>query len=140
MAKTTERVEWGELTETVKKELQIYLKGVLNSEEVSEVLKASDVLLLPTWYEGEGYPGVIIEGYGFGVPCITTNWINIPEIVDDGHSGILIPPNDKTALKEAILSINQTNYKSLSEGAIQKAKEFDELHVHREVFRILHEV
>jgi len=110
-------------------------KGVLNPEQVIEVLKNSDILLLPTWYEGEGYPGVIIEAYNMGVPCITTYWRQIPEIVEQGKTGILIKPQSIEELKKAVLSIDQQLFEKLSEGAMKKASEFDETQVHKRIFQ-----
>ena len=99
--------------------------GVLPPDEVVKVLKKYDVLLLPTYYEGEGYPGIILEAYFAGIPVITTNWKSIPEIVD-ASSGILIEPQNVEQLIEAINKIkDEVLYEKLRVGALQKAKEFD---------------
>ncbi len=75
--------------------------GILEPSEVPSVLVNMDVLVLPTYYEGEGYPGVILEAYACGIPVITTNWRCIPEIVY-GDSGILVEPGDIDALVAAV--------------------------------------
>ena len=75
--------------------------GVVSPEHVIQVLKKYDVLLLPTFYAGEGYPGVILEAYSAGLPVICTRWQALPEIVDDS-SGILIEPHNVDALFEAM--------------------------------------
>lgn len=94
-------------------------KGVLSNEELRAKLSDYDVLLLPTYYAGEGYPGIIIEAYVAGLPVITTNWRNIPEIVEDGKSGILIEPRSVEQLKNAVLSFNSTNYETFANYAQQ---------------------
>ncbi|MEL6273846.1 MAG: glycosyltransferase family 4 protein, partial [Bacteroidota bacterium] len=76
--------------------------GVLPREEVLATLRHFDVLVLPTYYGGEGYPGVIIEAYSIGLPVIATNWKAIPEIVEDGQTGLLIEPRSISALHEAV--------------------------------------
>jgi glycosyltransferase involved in cell wall biosynthesis len=101
-------------------------KGMIDERNVKSVMAEYDVLLLPTFYEGEGYPGVILEAYSIGMPCITTKWKAIGEIVDDGVSGILIKPDDATELVSAIASIDAEKYKLLCRGARAKFSEFDQ--------------
>lgn len=100
-------------------------KGVIPSQQVAATLQAYDVLLLPTYHKGEGYPGVILEAYCNGLPVITTEWNAIPEIVDN-CSGILIQPKDTDALRQAMLKLihNPAEVARLKAGAIKKAGEF----------------
>jgi glycosyltransferase involved in cell wall biosynthesis len=77
-------------------------RGILEPDGVAGVLAGYDVLLLPTYHDGEGYPGIVLEAFMAGVPCIATSWKAIPELVQDGTSGILIPPRDVSALAGAI--------------------------------------
>lgn len=90
---------------------EIY-KGVLTKDKVLETLKNYDVLILPTYYKGEGYPGSIIEAYSLGLPVITTKWNAIPEIVVEGKTGILIDPKSTDQLVGAMEYFNTDNYKS----------------------------
>ncbi len=60
----------------------------------------ADTFLFPSYYESENQPLVIIEAMGMGLPVITTDWRGIPELVEDGNSGDLIPPEDPEALAE----------------------------------------
>jgi glycosyltransferase involved in cell wall biosynthesis len=102
-------------------------KGVLKQEEVLATLKEYDVLVLPTFYEGEGYPGVIIEAYSLGIPVVTTNWKAIPEIVEDGETGFIIEPRSTEALLEGIKRFNKENYKVFANNALQYFSDtFDE--------------
>lgn len=100
-------------------------KGALRFEEVIEKLNNYDILLLPTYYEGEGYPGIIVEAYSLGIPVITTRWKAIPEIVDDYITGILIKPNNVLELKNAIEYFNEDNYNELSRNAYNIFDYFD---------------
>ncbi|MEM9544426.1 MAG: glycosyltransferase [Bacteroidota bacterium] len=100
-------------------------KGALKPEDVLPTLAKYDVLLLPTHYPGEGYPGIIIEAYSMGLPVITTSWLYIPEIVEDGRTGMLINPKDAKALIQAIQSFDETNYGAFSMRARNKYDEFD---------------
>lgn len=105
----------------------IRYKGVLSFEHVHVELLNYDALVLPTFYRGEGYPGVILEAYGCGLPVITTNWRAIPEIVDE-NTGILIPIRSPEALAEAMnnLQNDPVLYARLCEGALLKRLEFSE--------------
>lgn len=104
---------------------KVTYKGILPSEEVPNTLRQYDVLLLPTYHSGEGYPGVILESYSVGVPVIGTNWYSIPEIVDQ-ESGILVEPRNVESLKKAMVHLIRSPQElaRLRVGACKKAKEF----------------
>lgn len=99
--------------------------GEVSPNNVASVLCCYDALVLPTYHEGEGYPGIIIEGFGAGLPVITTEWKNIPEIVDF-TVGILVQPKNVEQIKEAMeLLINNPDfYLRLRESTKKKADEF----------------
>ena len=95
--------------------------GVVSSEQVLKTLIEYDLLLLPSYREG--YPGIIIEAMSVGIPCVSTYAGGIPEIVEDGYNGRLVIPGDVDAIKQAILSINATNYSQYSGNALKKFEE-----------------
>lgn len=99
--------------------------GVLAPGDVPQTIAMFDALLLPTYYEGEGYPGAILEAYSVGVPVITTRWRSIPEIVDD-ECGLLIEPRSPEALAAAMRRMIDSPdlVAKLSTGARKKAEEF----------------
>lgn len=55
--------------------------GVIEPNAVSEVLSNYHGMIFPTYYEGEGYPGVIIEAFSVGLPVISSHWKAIPELI-----------------------------------------------------------
>jgi glycosyltransferase involved in cell wall biosynthesis len=63
-----------------------------------EEFRAADVLCLPTYYESEALPLVIIEAMMYALPVIATRWRGIPDLVDDGRSGFLVPPGNSVEL------------------------------------------
>lgn len=105
---------------------RVRYQGVVAPEKVLEVLGSYDALVLPTYYEGEGYPGVIIEAYMVGVPVICTRWRRLPEIVDN-RSGLLIEPQNTEALYLAMKKLTDDSvlFKQLRLGAFNKRNEFD---------------
>lgn len=110
-----------------------FYKGFVKYDEINKLYEDNDVLVLPTYYPGEGYPGVIIEAYVNSLPVITTNWRFIPEIVDNGQSGILINPKSKKELRQAILFFNKNNYHQMSKKSFLKSHEFNSVKVHETV-------
>lgn len=99
-------------------------KGELSPKEVSNVLMKYDVLLLPTYWQGEGYPGVIIEALSVGLPIIATNLPGISEMIDE-RSSILIDPKSIDQLRNAIESFDQANYLNKSSAAFSQFENFD---------------
>jgi glycosyltransferase involved in cell wall biosynthesis len=88
-------------------------------------MREHDALVLPTFFPGEGYPGVVIEAYFAGIPVICSDWMSIPEIVD-GRQGILVPPKDADALYDAMRRLvdNPVLYRELRAGARQARETF----------------
>jgi glycosyltransferase involved in cell wall biosynthesis len=100
--------------------------GILPSDNVVDTLRGYDALLLPTYWRGEGYPGIIVEAYIAGIPVITTKWAAVPEIVDES-CGLLIEPRDVDALHAAMQSLvdDPALLDRLRTGAIAKRSFFD---------------
>lgn len=67
---------------------------------IPAVMAALDLLILPSWEEPFGR--VVIEAMAAGKPVIGTNAGGVPEIIEDGKTGILIPSRDPRAMSEAM--------------------------------------
>jgi colanic acid/amylovoran biosynthesis glycosyltransferase len=84
----------------------IRLLGWQRHEQVVELLQTSDILLAPsvTSEDGdrEGIPGAIVEALAWGLPVLSTRHSGIPEVVQDGESGLLVPERDTDALAEKL--------------------------------------
>jgi glycosyltransferase involved in cell wall biosynthesis len=105
---------------------RVHYRGFLSHSEVETRLWDYDCLVLPTFHEGEGYPGVIAEAFAHGLPVITTRWLAIPEIVDES-CGHLIEPGDTAAFVAAVhrLSSDAGHWRALQAGAAKRAADFD---------------
>jgi glycosyltransferase involved in cell wall biosynthesis len=79
--------------------------GVLSPEQAVATLRNYDILVFPTYYLGEGHPGVLIEAMMAGIPAITTAFRSIPELVEDRVNGLLIEPHDSKSLAEVIKTV-----------------------------------
>jgi glycosyltransferase involved in cell wall biosynthesis len=98
--------------------------GRVTKERLIEYLAAADVFVLNSTYEGFSHQ--ILEAYAAGVPVIATNVCGNPEAVDNGESGLLIHPHDKTDLQRAIMDIlkNPTYADTLAQGGKKKLDQF----------------
>lgn len=84
----------------------VEMPGWADADEVRSALRDSDALLAPsiTATDGdmEGIPMVLMEAMAMGVPVISTRHSGIPELIENGVSGLLAPERDVDALTEHI--------------------------------------
>jgi glycosyltransferase involved in cell wall biosynthesis len=70
------------------------------THDVNVLLAESDVLVLSS--DHEGTPNVLLEAACAGLPVVATAVGGVPDIVGDGTTGILVPPDDPAALASAL--------------------------------------
>lgn len=113
--------------ERLVKELRLQGKvkflGQVPNEEIPRYLAAASCFVLPSLKEGFGI--VILEAMAAGVPVIAANVGGIPDIIEQGRTGILVEPKNPSRLAEAIIKIySQPEFaENLTENA--------ELHLHK---------
>ncbi|UCH84415.1 MAG: glycosyltransferase [Candidatus Latescibacterota bacterium] len=71
------------------------------NEEVEKYFAASDVLALP--YLSATQSAIVQVAYSFDKPVIVTNVGGLPEVVEDGVTGIVVPPQDPGAIADALI-------------------------------------
>lgn len=74
--------------------------GAVGQDRVQEYYNQGDVFVLPSF--AEGVPVVLMEAMAKELPVISTRVMGIPELVEDGVSGLLIPPANLDALVQAM--------------------------------------
>lgn len=72
-------------------------------DDVPELMAATDLLLLPSLYEG--LPGAVVEAMAMGLPIIASDLPEVADIVENGAAGILVPPADAVALATAVSNL-----------------------------------
>ena len=105
-------------------------KGVVNKgdfltqKELAKVYQSCSVTILPSLEEG--FAGSNLESMACGRPIITTNVTGIEDVMTNYKEGILIPPNNIKAIKEAILYFyeNQEELIRMGINARKKAEEY----------------
>ncbi|HVW17373.1 MAG TPA: glycosyltransferase family 4 protein [Solirubrobacteraceae bacterium] len=81
----------------------VFLAGWHEHEQLPALLNAADVQVLASVREQFGL--VLVEGMACGLPAIAVDRFGPAEIVDDGRTGWLVPPDDEQALADAILAV-----------------------------------
>ena len=93
--------EWAlDLTRGYGIEDMVTSTGHITTEELARRYSASEIAFTPSIYEGFGLPPA--EAMSCGVPVVATTAGALPEVVEDGVTGILVPPADAPALAAAI--------------------------------------
>lgn len=94
------------VSERARTDKRIHFHGFVSLEHLLKIIHTQDAVLVPsTCYENS--PTVIYESYLAGVPVIASNIGGIPELIEDGKTGILIPPADAGALMSAMQEVHQ---------------------------------
>ncbi|MDD4858150.1 MAG: glycosyltransferase family 4 protein [Candidatus Krumholzibacteria bacterium] len=103
-------------------------RGIVEPDSVVETIGAYDVLLLPSYHPGEGYPAVILQAFAAGVPVIASSWKDIPEMVEDGSTGILVPARAPARIREALrrIAVDGDLYESMAAKAFAVSRDFSE--------------
>jgi glycosyltransferase involved in cell wall biosynthesis len=82
---------------------KIHLTGF--KRDVERIYHLLDLVVLPSHPVVETLPLVLIEAGGAGVPVIATRVGSVDEVVQEGETGLIVPPNDEVALREAIRTL-----------------------------------
>jgi glycosyltransferase involved in cell wall biosynthesis len=104
-----------------------YLDIMGNPEDAYRTLSTYDCMLFPTYWLGEGFPGIIIDTYICGLPVIATDWNMNREVVVDGETGFIIPIKDSGALARVMTEIIQCPdiLNAMREQCFKRAFEYD---------------
>ncbi len=84
---------------------RVSYRGELDWRDVVSTMATYDALVLPTFFDGEGHPGVIIEAKLAGIAVVSTDHRSIPELVTDGFDGLLVTPGSSEALATALVRL-----------------------------------
>jgi len=101
--------------------------GFLEKEQVYEIVSASDLFVLPSFYETFSY--TVLEAMALGVPVVATKVGGIQELVKTGINGFLVQRNNIKELKEKIKEVlkNKEIVQKFSQNGLLKAQDFSEI-------------
>jgi glycosyltransferase involved in cell wall biosynthesis len=87
---------------------RVTLTGRVSKDELVRLYNACEVFVSPSLYEGFGLPAA--EAMACGAPVVATTAGAFPEVIEDGVSGLLVPPRDAGALAGAIERLRKDSY------------------------------
>jgi len=97
------------------------LDRYIPDEEVGALFAAADCAVLP--YRAATQSGVVLAAYAAGCPVISTRVGGLPEVVEEGVTGHLVPPEDPEALAQAILEFFARGGRARYEPGVRAAAE-----------------
>ncbi|MEB8344825.1 glycosyltransferase family 4 protein [Flavobacteriaceae bacterium KMM 6898] len=117
--------------------LNITYKGALKPNEIYAVLAKYDIMLFPTQYYTEGFPGSILDAYIAGIPVIATDWQYASEFILQNKSGIIVEfDNSEIFISTVIETVqNISLIDSLKHGAGEMAQKYSAT----EAWEVLHQ-
>ncbi|MBN1416363.1 MAG: glycosyltransferase [Bacteroidales bacterium] len=126
------RINLEQLARKLGIEANIHFTGWQTQEQILKILEGAHIMIAPSITaangEEEGLPVVLMEALAVGLPVISTKHAGIPELIENGKNGFLIPERDSDALAEKI-SILYDNQKLRNEfsykGRIKIEQDFD---------------
>jgi len=91
------------------------------------VLSQYDVMLFPSIWEGEGFPGVLVDALISGLPVIASEWHLNSEIIEEGKTGWIIKAYDAKALAEKMQYVinNREQLTKMSSYCMNRASDYD---------------
>lgn len=130
----SQQIEW---FENLKKNFPLYIKykGIISFQDSTNVLKNYYGLLFPTYYDGEGFAGTLLDAFAAGIPVIASDWHFNAELVENGKEGFLCRVHDVDDLSKKICLLidSEKGWSSYSRNCIDKAKRY----IPSEVIKIL---
>lgn len=81
----------------------------LKQEDIPAFMYGGDLYTLPCLWASDndvdGLPQMLMEAMACGLPAVSTDLVGIPDLVRDGETGLLVPPEDPAALADALMRL-----------------------------------
>lgn len=115
--------------------------GIADYDKTVETLKEYFLMLFPTYYHGEGFPGNVVDAYNSALPIVATDWLYNSDVITDGRNGILVPVRDPNAIAEAILRLYHDRELAFqyAKNCLADAAQYQPDRVLAEFYRIIEE-
>lgn len=97
------------MIEEAKLSNHVHLVGRVFQEQLPDYYRQADIFVLACVRSHnqsmDGIPNVLMEAMAMEIPCISTTISGIPELVEHGKTGLLVPPQDEVSLADAIATL-----------------------------------
>lgn len=118
-----------EFNDRIKKFDNVRYKGFLDLRNLEnyKILTEYDALLFPTYWPGEGCPGIVIDAYMSGLPILGSRWNLNPDYIKDCETGILFEPGNSKAMADVMEDCitGKIDLTQLSKHAYEAAGKYD---------------
>lgn len=125
---------------TIRRELglqpAVHFLGAQSHERLADYYAAADVVAVPSHYESFGM--VALEALACGIPVVASNVGGLAMTIEDGKSGLLVPPNDPVALANNITMLleNEARRQAIGHHARLRALNYGWGSIARRVMRL----
>jgi len=113
----------------------IRVHGARSRPEIARMMADADIMVLPSVPtqsgKREGIPVVLMEAMASELPVVSSELSGIPELVDNGRTGLLTPPRDVSALADALQTLLQNVELRYRMGRLGRGKVFWEFNLYR---------
>ncbi|MGH7776438.1 MAG: glycosyltransferase [Candidatus Dormibacterales bacterium] len=110
--------------------------GRVDKETVKDLMALSSAVVVPSrWHENQ--PMVVLEAFAAGVPVVATSLGGLPELVEDGVTGQVVPPVDPAALARALAALAADPARALGMGTRARRLAGEEFAPARHLDRVL---
>lgn len=119
---------------------EVTFTGALTTDQVRAYLLPSNIIVVPSVYakdgERDGIPTVLVEAMACGVPAVASRISGIPELVEDGQCGLLVPERNDRRLASAIERVLGDPGLRARFGRNGRRKVLREFHIHTNALRL----
>lgn len=109
---------YGQILESYKDEFfkkikasNINYRGAIEPCNIYDVLPSYDLMLFPTKYYTEGFPGTILDAYISGLPVVATNWLNAKEFILNEETGFIVEFDHHELYIQTVLNLLANSHK-----------------------------
>lgn len=104
----------------------VVYQGVLAPESIQQRLGAYDLMLFPTYYDGEGFPGAILDAFAAGIPVVASDWKYNREVVDEHETGLLFRTGDIDGMVAALKQFidNPQQLIAMQDNCLKQAEKY----------------
>lgn len=119
---------------------QVTVMDWVTAEQRNTLFASADILVLPSL--SEGLPMSVLEAMSWGLPVITSPVGGIPEVVQHGFNGLLVPPTDIPAISQAMQELIENEPLRLQMGANARSsvEHLDITHYWQKLYQIYESV
>ncbi len=103
-------------------------------QDIPQILAASDIFILPTLLDA--LPTVLIEAMAASTPIVASSVGGVPELVENGRNGLLIPPAEPDALAQSCLQLLQNPEEARAMGRAGKKIAAQKFDIHKQVKKL----